>query len=106
VLVLDYSIRDPLVPSISPGFYGWNVRGGSSSMISEPRSWVQFPPATQFSAVHIPPSLTSAEPAGMTASEREQAGGRILDYSIRCSLTPSISPGFYGWTVRGGSSSS
>jgi hypothetical protein len=26
------------------------------------------------------------------------AGGGMLDYSIRGSLAPSISPGFYGWT--------
>jgi hypothetical protein len=26
------------------------------------------------------------------------AGGEMLDYSIRAPLTPSISPGFYGWT--------
>jgi hypothetical protein len=29
--MLDYSIRDPLTPSISPRFYGWIGRGGSSS---------------------------------------------------------------------------
>jgi hypothetical protein len=27
--VLDYSIRGPLAPSISPGFYDWNDRGGT-----------------------------------------------------------------------------
>jgi hypothetical protein len=31
------------------------------------------------------------------------AGGGMLDYSIRGPLAPSISPGFYGWTGRGGS---
>jgi hypothetical protein len=29
--MLDYSIRGSLVPSISPRFYGWTGRGGSSS---------------------------------------------------------------------------
>jgi hypothetical protein len=29
--ILDYSIRDPLAPSISPEFYGWIGRGGGSS---------------------------------------------------------------------------
>jgi hypothetical protein len=28
LLVLDYSIRGSLAPSISPGFYGWTGRGG------------------------------------------------------------------------------
>jgi hypothetical protein len=42
-------------------------------MVSEPRSWVQFPPATQFSATRIPPSLAFAGPAGTSATEREQA---------------------------------
>jgi hypothetical protein len=27
--MLDYSIRDPLTPSISPEFYGWIGRGGA-----------------------------------------------------------------------------
>jgi hypothetical protein len=36
--VLDYSIRGPLAPSISPWFYGWIGRGGPSSMVPEPRS--------------------------------------------------------------------
>jgi hypothetical protein len=27
--MLDYSIRDPLTPSISPEFYGWTGRGGA-----------------------------------------------------------------------------
>jgi hypothetical protein len=44
-----------------------------SSMILELRSWVQFPPATQFFAARIPPSLASAGPIGTAAPEREQA---------------------------------
>jgi hypothetical protein len=27
--MLDYSIRGPLAPSMSPGFYGWIGRGGA-----------------------------------------------------------------------------
>jgi hypothetical protein len=42
-------------------------------MVSKPRSWIQFPPATQFSSAHIPPSLASAGSAGTTVPEREQA---------------------------------
>jgi hypothetical protein len=38
MIVLDYSIRSPLAPSISPGFYDWTDKGGSSHMVSEPRS--------------------------------------------------------------------
>jgi hypothetical protein len=49
------------------------AEGGPSSMVSELRSWVQFPPATQFSAARIPPSLASTGPADTAASEREQA---------------------------------
>jgi hypothetical protein len=48
------------------------VEVGSSSMVSELRSCVQFPPATQFFATRIPPSLASAVPAGTAAPEREQ----------------------------------
>jgi hypothetical protein len=42
-------------------------------MVPELRSWVQFPPAMQFSAAHIPPSLASAGPACTAVPEREQA---------------------------------
>jgi hypothetical protein len=42
-------------------------------MVSEPRSWVQFPPATQFFTARIPPSLESVGPADTTAPEQEQA---------------------------------
>jgi hypothetical protein len=71
--MLDYSIRGLLVHFISPRFYSCTGRGGSSSMVPEPRSWVQFPPVTQFFAARIPPSLASAGPAGTAAPEREQA---------------------------------
>jgi hypothetical protein len=70
--MLDYSIKGLLTPSISPGFYGWTGRGGSSSIVPEPRSWVQFSSTMQFSAARIPPSLVSAGPAGTTAPERER----------------------------------
>jgi hypothetical protein len=53
------------------------AEGGSSSMVPELRSWVQFPPATQFSAARIPPSLASAGPAGTAAPEREQAAPTV-----------------------------
>jgi hypothetical protein len=46
--------------------------GGSSSLVPEPRSWVQFPPATQFSAARILPSLASAGSAGTATFERKQ----------------------------------
>jgi hypothetical protein len=42
-------------------------------MVPEPRSWVQFPPATQFSPSCIPPSLASAKPAGTATPERKKA---------------------------------
>jgi hypothetical protein len=42
-------------------------------MVPEPRFWVQFSPATQFSAACIPPSLASAGSAGTTVPKREQA---------------------------------
>jgi hypothetical protein len=42
-------------------------------MVSELRSWVQFPSIMQFFAARIPPSLASARPAGTTTPEREQA---------------------------------
>jgi hypothetical protein len=42
-------------------------------MVPKPKSWVQFPPATQFSATRIPPSLSSAGPTSTVAPEWEQA---------------------------------
>jgi hypothetical protein len=50
-------------------------------MVSEPRSWVQFSPATQFFAARIPPSLASVGPAGMAALEREQAASIITAHT-------------------------
>jgi hypothetical protein len=41
-------------------------------MVSEPRSWVQFLSATQFSAARISPSLASAGSVGTATLEREQ----------------------------------
>jgi hypothetical protein len=40
----------PPASYISPEFYGWI---GSSSMVLEPRSWVQFPPVTYFLSLHV-----------------------------------------------------
>jgi hypothetical protein len=42
-------------------------------MVPEPRSWVQFPLATQFFVARISPSLASAGSVGTAAPEREQA---------------------------------
>jgi hypothetical protein len=44
--MLDYSIRDIIAPSRSPGFYGWTDRGGSSSTLNTwfsdlSRAWPQ-----------------------------------------------------------------
>jgi hypothetical protein len=47
-------------------------------MVSEPRSWVQFPPTTQFSAARIPPSLASVGSTGTTVPEREQAAPIVV----------------------------
>jgi hypothetical protein len=44
-----------------------------SSMVSEPRFWVQFPPAMHFSAACILLSLASTGPTGTTAPDWEQA---------------------------------
>jgi hypothetical protein len=49
------------------------IEVGSSSMVSELRSWVQFPLATQFFAARISLSLVSVGPADTAASEWEQA---------------------------------
>jgi hypothetical protein len=71
--MLDYSIIGPFTHSISSGFYDWTSRGGSSSMLSEPKSWIQFPLTKQFSAARISLSLGSAGPTGTTAPKQEQA---------------------------------
>jgi hypothetical protein len=42
-------------------------------MVSELRSWIQFPPATQFFTARIPPSLAFVGTVGTAAPEREQA---------------------------------
>jgi hypothetical protein len=55
------------------GFIVGLAEAGSSNMVSKLRSWVQFPPGTQFFAARIPRSLASAGPVGTAASEQEQA---------------------------------
>jgi hypothetical protein len=50
-------------------------------MVSEPRSYVQFPPATYFFDVCIPPSLVSVEPAGMAAPEQEHAAPIVVAHT-------------------------
>jgi hypothetical protein len=52
-------------------------------MVSEPRTWVQFPPTTQFFAARIPPSLASAGPVDTTTPEREQAAPIVVARSKR-----------------------
>jgi hypothetical protein len=49
-------------------------------MVLEPRSWVQFSPATQFFVVRIPPSLASAGSAGTAAPKQEQAAPTTAAY--------------------------
>jgi hypothetical protein len=79
-------------------------------MVPEPRSWIQFSPATQFSAARIPPSLASAGSAGTAAPEREQtaptavthAGEGMLDYSIRGPLALPYHLGFMVGLVEEG----
>jgi hypothetical protein len=53
----------------------------SSSMVLEPRSWVQFLMAAQFFATRIPPSLASTGPAGTAAPEREQAAPTAVTHT-------------------------
>jgi hypothetical protein len=86
-VMLDYSIRDPLFHSISAEFYGWISRWGFSNMVSESRSWVQFPLATYFLPLCvIIPTLTLlfAEYAYMARarSHNSHTWERILDYSM------------------------
>jgi hypothetical protein len=50
-------------------------------MVSEPRSWVQFPLTTQFFAARIPPSLASAGSAGTAAPERQQAAPTAVTHT-------------------------
>jgi hypothetical protein len=47
-------------------------------MVPEPRSWIQFLPATQFFAAGIPLSLVSAGPAGTAVPEREQTAPTVM----------------------------
>jgi hypothetical protein len=47
-------------------------------MVSEPRTWVQFPPTTQFFAARIPPSLAFVGPVDMTTPERKQAAPTVV----------------------------
>jgi hypothetical protein len=80
-ILLDYNIRDYLITSILPDFYGWTGRGVSSSMALKSRSCVQFSLSMQFFAVRISPLLASAGPAGTTAPEREQAAPTITAHT-------------------------
>jgi hypothetical protein len=40
IVIVGARIKGPITPSISPEFYSRNGRGGSSNLLSEPRSWV------------------------------------------------------------------
>jgi hypothetical protein len=56
--ILDFSIRGPLTPSISPRFYGW-IDQGVSSMVSEPEVFVSISSVYAFSSAthnnsHLP----------------------------------------------------
>jgi hypothetical protein len=90
--MLDYSIRAPLAPSISLGLYGWTGRGESSSMVPEPKSWVQFLPAMHFLplCVIIPTYLAVLLSTHMARARGRDshARGGMLDYSIRGLLVP------------------
>jgi hypothetical protein len=74
---LDYSIRDSSPLSYHLGFIVGLAEGVPSSMVPEPRSWVQIPPVTQFSVALILPSLASVGPVGMVAPEWEQAAPTV-----------------------------
>jgi hypothetical protein len=71
--MLDYSMRGPL----TPGFFVRLAEEVPSSMVPEPRSWVQFSPTTQFSATRIPLSLAFVEPTGMATPEQEQVAPTV-----------------------------
>jgi hypothetical protein len=71
--MLDYSITAPSPLPYHLGFMIGLAEEVSSSIVSESRSYDQFPPIKQFSTARIPPSLASAGPAGTVALEREQA---------------------------------
>jgi hypothetical protein len=50
-------------------------------MVLDLRSWVQFPPTTQFSVAHIPPSLAFAGPVGTIAPEWEQTAPTTVTHT-------------------------
>jgi hypothetical protein len=97
-IMLDYSIKGPLAPSISLGFYGWTDRGG-------PLAWYRadvlgsislghaFSSAARNSS-HLPCCLLSTHMA-RSRGHNLHAGRGMLDYSIRDPLAPSILLGFY-----------
>jgi hypothetical protein len=107
--MLDYIIRDSLAHSISPRFYGWTSRWGSTTMVLESEVFNLILPghvfsSTAFNNSHLPCCLLSTHMAWVHSHD-SHVGGGILNYNISGSLTPSISPEFYGWIGRGGSSS-
>jgi hypothetical protein len=98
--MLDYSIRGSLAPSISPEFYSWTSwRGGRLAWYQSRGLGFNSSGHAIFRCMYS--TLTSVRWAhrhGRTNNHGSHAGEGMLDYSIRCLLTPSISPGFYGWT--------
>jgi hypothetical protein len=88
--MLDNSIRGSLAPFISPGFYGWISRGGEGGSSSIPNRPI----------LNQRPMLSCSRESFSSSRQREFGG--MLDHSIRGSLTPFISSGFYGWISRGG----
>jgi hypothetical protein len=76
---------------------------GSSSMVPEPRSWVQFPlPCHVFSSTvhnnsHLPYYLMSTHMA-QACGHDSHVGRGMLDHIIKDPPPLSISHGFYGQT--------
>jgi hypothetical protein len=68
--VLDYSIRASSTLSYHLSFMVELVYEVPSSMIPEPRYWVEFSLTMQFYVACISSSLASIGPAGTTASEQ------------------------------------
>jgi hypothetical protein len=77
-----------------------------SSMVPEPRFWVQFLSVTHFLSLsviiltYLIVSLSTH--MSRTCGHDSHAEGGMLDYNIRDPLASFISPVFYGWTSRGG----
>jgi hypothetical protein len=100
--LLDYSIKDPLAPSISPRFYGWIGRVGAvqhgtrAEVLDSIPLIMHFLPLCVIISTYLVVLLSTHM---VRACGRDShAGGGMLDYSIRDPLAPFISSEFYGWT--------